>query len=54
MVPASGLYTNPALGCKQVRLAYVLKKDSLTRVLFLLEKAIEKYNKLDKINYYIK
>lgn len=44
MAPAAGFYTNPELGRNQVRLAYVLCKKDLQRALFILEKAIEKYN----------
>ena len=45
MAPGSGFYSDPALGKNQVRLAYVLDKDKIRRALFLLEKAIEAYNK---------
>lgn len=44
MAPASGFYSNPKLGRKQVRLAYVLEKHKIQRALFILEKALEKYN----------
>jgi aspartate aminotransferase len=43
MVPASGFYTTPGSGRNQVRIAYVLKKDDLTRALFVLQKALEAY-----------
>ncbi len=46
MAPASGFYTDPSLGRNQVRLAYVLKEEDLTRALLVLEKALEKYNSL--------
>jgi len=36
------------MGKDQVRIAYVLKKDDLQRALFILEKALEKYNSLKK------
>ncbi len=45
MAPASGFYTNPELGRNQVRLAYVIKTDKIRRALFILEKALEAYNK---------
>ncbi len=45
MAPAAGFYTTPGIGKDQVRLAYVLKKDDLRRALFILEKALEEYNK---------
>lgn len=45
MAPAAGFYTNPELGRNQVRLAYVLNKSDLRRAMFILEKALESYNK---------
>ena len=44
IAPAAGFYSNPALGKKQVRLAYVLCKEDLQRALLILQKAIEDYN----------
>ena len=46
MAPASGFYSTPGMGCDEVRIAYVLKKDDLLRALFILEKALEAYNAL--------
>lgn len=46
MAPGSGFYTDQSLGINQVRLAYVLEKDKLSRALFILEKALEVYNSL--------
>lgn len=43
MAPASGFYTTPGAGRNQVRIAYVLKKEDLTRALLVLEKALEVY-----------
>ncbi len=43
MAPAAGFYSNPALGRKQVRLAYVLKIEDLQRCLVLLEEALKQY-----------
>ena len=43
MAPASGFYTTPGVGVNEVRIAYVLKKDDLTRALFVLRKALEAY-----------
>ena len=43
MAPASGFYTTPGAGCNEVRISYVLKKDDLTRALFILSKALEAY-----------
>ena len=48
MAPAAGFYTTPGSGLNQVRLAYVLCKEDIQRALFLLEKAIEQYNSLQK------
>ena len=43
MAPASGFYTTPGAGINEVRIAYVLKKEDLTRALFILKKALESY-----------
>ena len=43
MAPASGFYTTPGSGINEVRIAYVLKKEDLTRALFVLQKALEVY-----------
>lgn len=43
MAPASGFYTSPGLGRNEVRIAYVLKKEDLTRALIVLQKALEAY-----------
>ena len=43
MAPASGFYTTPGAGRNQVRIAYVLKKEDLTRALTVLRKALEAY-----------
>ena len=43
MAPAAGFYTTPGAGHDEVRLAYVLKKEDLTRALFVLRKALEVY-----------
>ena len=48
MAPASGFYTTPGLGKNEVRLAYVLKKEDLSKALVVLEKALETYNKKGK------
>ncbi len=44
MAPASGFYSDPAMGRNQVRLAYVLEMKKIRRALFILEKALEEYN----------
>ena len=46
MAPAAGFYTTPGAGRDQVRIAYVLNKEDLTRALLVLEKALEAYNGL--------
>ena len=43
MAPASGFYTTPGSGKNEVRIAYVLKKEDLTRALVVLQKALEAY-----------
>ena len=48
MAPAAGFYSTSGMGLNQVRLAYVLKKNDIQRALFLLEKALEQYNKEKK------
>ena len=40
MAPASGFYTTLGSGRNEVRIAYVLKKEDLTRALFVLSKAL--------------
>lgn len=47
MAPAQGFYITPEIGNSQVRLAYVLCKKDIQRSLFLLEKALIEYNKLN-------
>ena len=44
MAPAAGFYSTPGMGRNQVRLAYVLNKHDIQRSLFILSKALEKYN----------
>ncbi len=43
VAPAGGFYSNPELGKKQVRIAYVLKEADLRRSVELLQLAIPKY-----------
>ena len=43
VAPMSGFYSNPELGKKQVRIAYVLKEADLRRSVELLEDALQKY-----------
>ena len=48
MAPAQGSYMTPNLGKNQVCLAYVLYKRDILHPLFLLEKALEQYNQVEK------
>ena len=43
MAPASGFYTTPGSGRNEVRIAYVLEREDLSRALFILRKALEEY-----------
>ncbi|MDR1810042.1 MAG: pyridoxal phosphate-dependent aminotransferase [Prevotella sp.] len=45
MAPASGFYTTPGMGKNEVRIAYVLNKEDLSKALTVLEKALEAYNR---------
>ncbi len=49
MAPASGFYVTPGLGKNEVRLAYVLNKQDLKHALIVLQKALETYNALEKL-----
>ncbi len=41
--PGSGFYTAPALGSREVRIAYVLNRQDIAAALEVLEKALEQY-----------
>lgn len=43
MAPATGFYTTPGGGRDEVRIAYILKKEDLTKALEVLRKALEAY-----------
>src|SRR5690554_8074357 len=43
VAPAAGFYSSPGVGLNQVRIAYVLKKESLIRAVEILKLALEKY-----------
>ncbi len=43
LAPASGFYSTPGLGVKEVRLAYVLNCDAINKAMDCLEKALESY-----------
>ncbi|MEA1786865.1 pyridoxal phosphate-dependent aminotransferase [Arenibacter sp. GZD96] len=44
VAPAAGFYATPNLGRNQIRIAYVLEKDVLTRAIKILSVALETYN----------
>ncbi len=46
MAPGSGFYTDPEEGRKQVRMAYVLNKEDLSKAMVVLRKALETYNSM--------
>jgi aspartate aminotransferase len=43
LAPASGFYSDPKLGLHQVRIAYVLNKESLTKAMDCLAAALKEY-----------
>lgn len=43
VAPAAGFYSTPGVGLNQVRIAYVLKKESLVRAVEILKAALEEY-----------
>lgn len=43
MAPAAGFYTTEGAGRDQVRIAYILNKDDLSKALVVLQKALEAY-----------
>lgn len=43
MAPGSGFYTTPGLGRDQVRIAYAINKEDISKALVILEKALEAY-----------
>lgn len=45
LAPASGFYSTPGLGKKQVRLAYVLNVESLNKAMDCLELGLQQYSK---------
>ncbi len=44
VAPAAGFYSTPGQGTKEIRIAYVLKKEDLIRSADILKKAITQYN----------
>jgi aspartate aminotransferase len=45
MAPGSGFYSTPGAGLDEVRMAYVLNKEDLSKALVVLEKALEEYGR---------
>ena len=43
LAPATGFYSKPELGRKQVRIAYVLKTESLKKAMICLSHALQEY-----------
>ena len=43
VAPAAGFYASPGLGKSQIRIAYVLEKDSLKRACNILKEALKSY-----------
>lgn len=43
VAPAAGFYSTPGVGLNQVRIAYVLKKESLIRAVEILKAALQQY-----------
>ncbi|OPJ57190.1 pyridoxal phosphate-dependent aminotransferase [Alkalithermobacter paradoxus] len=48
MAPAEGFYSTPGLGKDEVRLAYILNEDDLTKAMEVLKKGLETYINLNK------
>ena len=44
VAPAAGFYSTKGIGTKQVRIAYVLKKENLIKSVEILKEAIKQYN----------
>ncbi|MBC7557473.1 MAG: pyridoxal phosphate-dependent aminotransferase, partial [Chryseobacterium sp.] len=47
VAPMGGFYSDPELGKKQIRMAYVLNEDDLRRSVELLHNALLQYNSVD-------
>ncbi len=43
VAPAAGFYSTPGMGKNQIRIAYVLEKEALTKAVKILEKGLEAY-----------
>ncbi|MFK5957713.1 MAG: pyridoxal phosphate-dependent aminotransferase [Lutibacter sp.] len=46
VAPAAGFYSSKGFGTKQIRIAYVLKKEDLITSVHILKRAIKKYNSI--------
>jgi aspartate aminotransferase len=44
VAPAAGFYSTPGMGKNQIRIAYVLEKESLKKAIRILEQALKAYN----------
>jgi aspartate aminotransferase len=44
VAPAAGFYSTPGVGLNQIRIAYVLKKESLIKAVAILREALKAYN----------
>ncbi|MDO5979954.1 pyridoxal phosphate-dependent aminotransferase [Flavivirga spongiicola] len=44
VAPAGGFYSTPGVGLNQIRIAYVLKKESLIKAVNILKEALKTYN----------
>ncbi|SDW78729.1 aspartate aminotransferase [Lutibacter oricola] len=47
LAPGAGFYSTPGYGTKQVRIAYVLKKEDLIKAVNIIKAAISKYNLIE-------
>ncbi|WP_372753958.1 pyridoxal phosphate-dependent aminotransferase [Mariniflexile sp.] len=47
VAPAGGFYSTPGLGLNQIRIAYVLKKESLIKAVHILKEALKVYKDLN-------
>jgi aspartate aminotransferase len=49
MAPASGFYATPGLGKNEVRIAYVLKEESLRKAMICLKAGLEQYARIKQV-----
>jgi aspartate aminotransferase len=43
VAPAEGFYSTPGIGVNQIRIAYVLEKESLIKAVHILKEALNVY-----------